>query len=284
VTGQTSPGSEPREQRAQLGAELRRLRDRQGLSGREVAQHLGIGQASVSRIEAGLARTTLPQVEAWADITRATAAQRQTLLTLAEAALTEIENWRARGHDGLAEMQNERRDLAAVTGLYLCYQPTIVPGLLQIPEYARRVFSIVDVEGGEDYSAAVAQRIERQHVLYQGSHRFDFVLTETALRARIVPDKLLQLQHAHLRSMASLDNVNISVIPLTADLQDKDLKALGWCGFNVYDDRGDFEPFVSIELPLQGITLNDPEQVQFYREQFQQLKALAVELTTFLDV
>ncbi|MGW4247460.1 helix-turn-helix domain-containing protein, partial [Nocardia sp. NPDC004722] len=39
--------------RQQLGAELRRLRDIAGISGRELAKRVGISQSTLSRIEAG---------------------------------------------------------------------------------------------------------------------------------------------------------------------------------------------------------------------------------------
>jgi hypothetical protein len=194
---------------------------------------------------------------------------------------TIMQTWADRGHAGLADMQTEQQQVEATIGLYLCYQPTLIPGLLQTPEYAHRVFSIMDVEGGDEYTAAVSQRIRRQDVLHNSRRRFEFVLTEAALRARIVPDDLLRLQHAHLKRVASLSNVTITVIPYTAD-QQGDGVALGWCGFDIFDERGDLETFVSIELPHAGLTLHNPEQVDYYRAQFQQHKQHAVELASVL--
>src|SRR5438270_12190114 len=46
-------------QRVQVGAELRRIRERLGLSGMQVGAALGWSQSKVSRIEAGRLSTTL---------------------------------------------------------------------------------------------------------------------------------------------------------------------------------------------------------------------------------
>jgi transcriptional regulator with XRE-family HTH domain len=249
-----------------------------GRSGREVADHLGIGQASVSRMESGQAAVSVPHVNGWADAVNATAEQRALLLTMAETALNEVELWRTRERGDLAAMQTDVRNLAATARLYRCFQPTIVPGLLQTAEYARRVFALVDVLGGDDYAAAVAERLERQKILYDEDHQFDFVLTEAALRTQVVPRKILDIQRAHLANIASLDNVEVHVIPLDAEVG-----ALGWCGFNIYDERGDLDPFVTIELPHAGITVSGSDDVALYRQQFDLLKESAVDLAAYLQ-
>jgi DNA-binding XRE family transcriptional regulator len=54
-----------RARRAALGAELKRLRELNGVSGRTVAKALGVSQSAVSRKEAGEAPISLPEVTAW---------------------------------------------------------------------------------------------------------------------------------------------------------------------------------------------------------------------------
>src|SRR5262249_36566058 len=77
-----------------LAVELRRLRDLSGLSGRELAQRVGIRQSKVSRIESGSAIPTSPEVTAWADAVEAPPETRELLLELTEQALTEIYAWK----------------------------------------------------------------------------------------------------------------------------------------------------------------------------------------------
>lgn len=256
---------QPRVQRTRLGAELRRLRLLAGLSGREVARRLGIGHASVSRIENAQQVPSLPEVNAWADAVGATPESRALLITLVEAALNEVETWRVRLRAGLPAMQADVRQLEATAVTQRKVLPTIVPGLLQTAEYARRVFEIVDVLGDSDYAAAVAERMQRQQILYDPAHQFEFLITEAALRWRPGPPSMLAAQLDHIRSASTLSNVTLGVIPVDAQM-----RAVPWCGFTLYEDRADDQPpFVAMETAHAGLVVSDPEDVAIYRRQLE---------------
>lgn len=265
------PGGQ-RVQRGRLGAKLRRLRLLAGLSGREIAAHVGMGQASVSRIENGQQVPSLPETMAWANAVGATPEQHSALTALVEAALNEVETWRARMRtEGLPAMQIDVRELEATANTLHVFQPTIVPGLLQTAEYARQVFTLSDVVGGGDYAGAVAARIERQQILYDKHRHFEFLLTETALRWR-PGSAVLAAQLDRVASIATLDNVEVAVIPTNADM-----RAIPWCGFILYEDRvGDGQPFVTLETPHARLTVSDPGDVEIYGQQLALLRTSAV--------
>jgi transcriptional regulator with XRE-family HTH domain len=264
-------------QRVRLGAELRRLRLLAGLSGREVAHHLGVGQASVSRIENGQTVPPMPQVGLWADAVTASPEQRETMMALAEAALNEIASWRTRQRAGFSTLQADVRADEATARVHYCFQPSLIPGLLQTAEYARRVFALVDVIGDGDYAGGVAGRLERQKILYKGEHRFEFIVTEAALRLRIGSQQVMDVQLAHIETVATLSNVDVWVIPV-----DVDARAIPWCGFNLYDERGELDPFVTIELPHVGITVSDSADVALYRQQLDLLRESAVSFADYM--
>lgn len=267
-----NPQAEPRIQRARLGSELRRLRKLAGLSGHAIASQIGIGQASVSRIESGLAVPSLPQVTAWADATGASPGTRAALTALTEAALNEVETWRVRMPGGLRAMQEDVRALEATTGTIRIFQPAIIPALLQTAEYARHVFTISDVVGTGDYAAAAAARLERQQILHDQSREFEFVLAETALRWRTGPTAVLAAQLDRVASIATLSNVTFRVIPADTELQ-----VIPWCGFNLYENRRDgHQPLVTIEVPHARLTATDQADVAIYRAQLARLRPSAV--------
>jgi transcriptional regulator with XRE-family HTH domain len=164
----------PHAQRQRLGAELRRLRRLSGLSGRDLGRQIGSSQAHVSRVESGQAFPPLPQVAAWAEAVDAPGDARAMLTALTEAALNEVDSWRARYGAGLSAMQQDIGMLEADAGISRHFQPAIVPRLLQTAEYAKRVFEITDVRDWGDHTSAVAARIERQQVLYRPGKRFEF--------------------------------------------------------------------------------------------------------------
>jgi transcriptional regulator with XRE-family HTH domain len=263
---------EPRTQRTRLGSELRRLRRLAGLTGKELASQVGIGQASVSRIETGQTVPSLPQVTAWADATSASAGARAALTVLTEAALNEVETWRVRiPRDGLPAMQEDVRTLETTAGKIRVFQPAIVPALLQTAEYARHVFKVSDVTGEADYAAAAAVRLERQQLLHDESREFEFVLTEAVLRWRPGQAAMLAAQLDRIATIATLSNVAVRVI---AD--GTELHAIPWCGFNIYENRRDAQqPIVTIEIPHARLTVTDEADVQIYRDQLALLRHAA---------
>lgn len=262
----------PSIQGRRLGAELRRLRRLAGLSGREIARRVGIGQATVSRIENAQAAPSLPEVTAWAEAVGASEQALAALVALTEAALNEVDSWRTWMRSGLAAMQADVLTLEASTRTIRNFQPSLVPGLLQTAEYARQVFALVDLLGDSDHAAAVAARLQRQQALYDESRQFEFIITEGVLRRGFVVPAVLVAQLDRIANVATLANVSIAVLPDHAEL-----KAIPWCGFDMYEDREDDQPaFVTVELPHGGLTISDPADVAIYREQLGLLREAAV--------
>src|SRR5438132_6502443 len=159
---------EHRSQRQRLGMELRKLRKLAGLNGYQLAEQVRISQSKVSRIEAGSAVPTVRETEAWARAVGASDEMLANLVGLAEAALTEVETWRRALRHGLPHLQAEVQALEANATRISSFQPSLVPGLLQTAEYARRVFTLADVVGRQDYAGAVAARMRAGDPLRRG--------------------------------------------------------------------------------------------------------------------
>ncbi|TQS30085.1 helix-turn-helix transcriptional regulator [Microbispora sp. KK1-11] len=252
--------SETHTQRIYLGRELRRLRDAAGLSGRDVAPQVGVSQPTISRWEKGEKVPSMPEARAFADAVGASHETREHLLQLVEAARSEVVAWRAalreKGH-----LQDEVRELEATARRLRNYQPVLIPGLLQTAEYARRVFPLVDRTGRQDYAAAVAARMQRQEILYDPVRRFDFLITETALRLRLGGPEVLRPQLDRIAQVSTLENVTIGVIPLDAPPS-----AIGWHPFVIYEDVADADPFVRVEM-VHGMVppIDRPEDVAVYQ-------------------
>ncbi len=248
------------------------MRKLAGLNGYQLAEHVGISQSKVSRIEAGSAVPTVREAEAWARAVGASDDVLANLIGMAEAALTEVETWRIALRHGLPNLQTDVRALEANARRISNFQPSLVPGLLQTAEYARRVFTLADVVGRQDYAGAVAARMSRQEILFDEDRRFEFLVTEGALRWRPGLPKLLLTQLDRVSSVATLSNVSLGLIP-----QDTEATAAASHGFTIYEDREDSEePFVRVELIHGELTVSDPEDVAIYRARFSQLGEAAV--------
>jgi transcriptional regulator with XRE-family HTH domain len=266
------PFGELSARRQELGAALRRLRKNAGLSGEAMAAALDISQSQVSRMELGQQIAAPAVVDGWARAAGASDTDRETLLGIAADAAAEMVSWRRAEARGLAQLQEDSRQLEATAATILNFQIALVPGLLQVPEYARRVFEAGYHPGQPDIAGAVAARMNRQAVLYGGSKRLEFVLAEAAVRWRVGPAGLMRAQIEKIIDVSTLETVTIGVIPqaTAADVWHDH-------GFNILDDRGDSgEPVVHVEAMTRGLTITDPDEVAAYKERFAWLRQLAV--------
>jgi Domain of unknown function (DUF5753) len=125
---------------------------------------------------------------------------------------TEARSWRLVNRLGLAPRQHEIAELEQSAHAVRVFQPVMVPGLLQIADYARPVMEMA-YTAGPDIAAAVAVRMERQTILYHQHKQFEFVVTEGALRWRPGPPDMMRAQLDRLMSAASLPNVTLNLVP-----------------------------------------------------------------------
>lgn len=254
--------------RQQLGAELRRLRDLAGVSGRDLATRIDISQSTLHRVETGGRAPSVPEVSAWCAATNADSTTRRHLVALAEAAKTETAPWRA-ALAGRPHMQEDAANLEMASGLVRSCVHDMLPGLLQTADYATALFPLVTASmAGHDTSTAVAARLRRQEVLYDQHKRFEFIITEATLRWSPAPG-VMPAQLAKIEAVAAMPNVWLGVLPLSAQLGI-------FHSFYLYEDVEEAEPVVAIELPHGRITLNAGADVAMYREAFERWQAIAV--------
>jgi transcriptional regulator with XRE-family HTH domain len=98
------------------------------------------------------------------------------------------------------------------------YEPLIVPGLLQTPDYGRRI-----LRGGrprdtdEQIDELLAARLDRQQILTtEDPASFWFILDEMALRRPIGGGEVMRAQLDRLREVACWPHVNIQIVPFEA--------------------------------------------------------------------
>jgi hypothetical protein len=224
---------------------------------------LSISQSTISRVESGKALLSRDEVVAWADATGADATARARLLALVDAALREEASWRGKLGEGRTHLQDEIRGRESVAHTVRNFQSTVVPGLLQTPEYAHHVIPRADIENVMDRPAAAAARLQRQQSLFNGERRFEFLIAEAALHWPRSSPELLTAQLDRIVALAPLQAVTIAVLPLGEPVD-----AVPWNNFVIYE--GD-EPSVSIELVHRPETVTDSTQVDLYRRLYDQM-------------
>ncbi|GAB3818197.1 hypothetical protein GCM10027605_70300 [Micromonospora zhanjiangensis] len=144
-----------------LGGELRELRRTRGLPQRQVAIRLGWQPSKLSRIEAGIQGVQAADVASLLVIYGVTGDERKRLLGMAERS-AETGWWEAIG--GLSDESRTLIRLEAEATGIVNWQPLLVPGLLQIPDYSHAVMAGCGVPEDEAQSR-VAARLGRQAIL-----------------------------------------------------------------------------------------------------------------------
>lgn len=260
--------------RVRLVHELIRVRDRAGLSARALgrtltAEGFKASQGTMSRIEQGRVLPSIPMVRAWLGACGADEAARERIGELAEAAHGETRPWRELLRED-RHLQDTARDREQDSVRVRNFQPTIVPGLLQTPEYATHLMPLADVTGATDIDAAVAHRLQRQQALHDKERQFRFVMTEQVLRWAPGPRSILAAQLDRITSLAALGSVDVAVVPVDSSV------LVPWHNFVIWEPAVD-DPFVTTELVHGEQELHDVEQVALYEQLWERMwKAAAV--------
>jgi transcriptional regulator with XRE-family HTH domain len=205
-----------------LAVRLREIRDAADLTGAALAAKLGWIQPKISKIETGKQLPTVEDVRAWAMACGADDDTAQALLDLRAEARTLRRRWNQMLRGGQAEIQrtygNQVQDSTVIRNV----EVTTVPGLLQTSGYARAQIVqgvVLHDFDPDEVDAAVEARMARQAVLYDTSKRFEFVVTEAALRLRYCPREDMIDQLGHLLGLtANRSNVWFGILPFGKEL------------------------------------------------------------------
>lgn len=261
----------PYDKRRRLASELRILRDLSGISGRDLAARIGISQSKVSRIEAAAAQPSAAEVTAWARAVGAADETARLLDALTEVARSEAESWQA-VLEGRRQVQDDIRLRESEASRTRSFQPAVIPGLLQTPPYAQRVFSMLKTYVPQtSVAAAVAARLDRQLALYEDGRRFEFLLTEGALRWRPGPPRMMIAQLDRVAAVSTLDNVSIGLIPFSAEAD-----TFYSHGFALFDSDGDGDSVALVEVDHAGLTVSAPDDVALYESRWSALRKSAL--------
>lgn len=209
-------GHGPAVRRRKLGEELRKLRDGSGLTSGEAASRVGWHQSKVSRIETGRSGVRPADVARLLDAYEVHDPQLRALLqALADSAGGGGVDW-ADAYRGLLPPQY--RDFISLES-QACSARTleisVVPGLLQTPDYARAVTRAALGELPPDtVDSLVEVRIARQEVL-RGDPPLvlNAVLDEAVVRRWVGGRAAMREQLRHLLEVAALPHVRLQVIP-----------------------------------------------------------------------
>lgn len=208
----------PTIRRIQLGKELKRLRDRAGLSLEEAVKGLGFSDTKLWRVEHGT--TSLDKVSDLRSLCERYGVEDEEdvefLIQIQRDSLSR--DWwipfRNVLPSGMTMFVGLERDARRVRA----WQPLVVFGLLQSERYARSMFETakpVEERTTEFVERSLQLRMERKEMITRSKDPLELwvVMAEAAIRNTLGGPEVMREQCAHIIELSQLDNVTVQILP-----------------------------------------------------------------------
>lgn len=207
-------GNAPTVRQRRIGSALRKARDHHNLTVATVARRFGRSKGWMSMVENGLQVIAPDELSDLLDFYAIEDGPlRDSLLHLATHSPGKWERaWEGRISAAALDLASLEEDADEIRN----FEPLIVPGLLQIPDYTRNLIAVGP--GKHNAKALVDFRLSRQRVLRQPNPpRYVPIIAEAVLHNRVGGDpKILRTQLRRLAEAARLDHVDLRILPSTA--------------------------------------------------------------------
>lgn len=214
------PEAVPTVPRLFLSERLKQLRAESGRTMDELATALGKDRARLSRVFDGKSTLSVEELGRLLDLLDAPAHLRPDLLALGAEARKRpsrrpYTDLLPRGYERLA-------DLESMATKIWCYEPGIIPGLLQIPQYIEALMTDGDgiwwESSWEERRNRINFRLERQKLTMsaQPTKSLHFIITDTALSTEVGGSDTMRRQMDHLLHVVDhRPNTTIQVLGAT---------------------------------------------------------------------
>ncbi|GAA2708123.1 MULTISPECIES: Scr1 family TA system antitoxin-like transcriptional regulator [Streptomyces] len=232
------PRKEPSARQRRLGAELRKLRERAGISGDRAAALLDTDRARISNIESGRLDVTRNRLYM---LLREYGCPPGPLFDgLMAMAQESGKGWWDDFKDSLQRRAFDLAELESQATTIRSHESSVVPGLLQTEDYAHAVISSVEKDH-RHLDRWVQFRLARQRVLPR-LQKYHAVIPESGLRMMVGDAKIMRRQLLRLIEVARLPHVTVQIFPF---------------------EKGPYSTFVRSFVLFGGAT---PELDTLYRE------------------
>jgi transcriptional regulator with XRE-family HTH domain len=270
--------------RRQLGRELRALREASGRT-REDVSNLSTGIASLAklaRIEHGLTSIRPGDVRELCLLYGVPEETTERLVEMARG--TRHEEWWESQDTKAPRWFGMYLALEEVASRLQAFEPTLIHGLFQTPEYSRQIEISTAPTPGREAEAHIADahtalRMRRQERVFtrETPLRIELVLGEAPVRAVPGSQAVLDAQLAHLRTLAARPEIDVRVVP-----QGRSNHPGAYGQFTIMDFPQEKDPsVVYVETYEAARYPEKPDQVARFRNRFEALRAVAVPLEEF---
>ncbi|MFE9743708.1 helix-turn-helix domain-containing protein [Saccharothrix saharensis] len=256
---------------------LRKLRAAAGLTMEAVGEAVGMSGSKISRIESSEIGVYLDDLEKLLDYYKVARKQRVELLDLARHA--EQRGLLRMNNQNLPEDWQTWADFEDEASSLLNYEPLVIPGLLQTPEYARALIKATGHALTEaQVDALVASRMGRQGLLSRSKPLKLSVIIEQSVLERPFHDQAAQRrQIRHLIDAGERPNVTVRVSPTDAELHG------GLSGPFVILEYDDDPSLVLLENKVASLFIDEDDQIEVFEATWAALRRSAYTVEETLD-
>ncbi|WP_058047214.1 helix-turn-helix domain-containing protein [Streptomyces roseifaciens] len=261
----------PTVRRRRLGQELRKLRELKGMTAEEVAERLLVSQSKISRLENG--RRSISQRDV-RDLCGVYGVEDHRIVdSLMQMAKESRQQgwWHAFGDIPYSVYIGLETDAASLR----VYEASLVPGLLQTPNYASAVTEGSWPEAtGADIERRVQVRMRRQERITDPENplRLWAVIDESALRRIVGSREIMAEQMRQLVQFSMEPHITVQVLPYDVGAHPGMYGKFSILEFN--------DPQDASTVYLEGITsdlyLEKPNDVQTYSVMYEHLRMQAL--------
>ncbi|MZD04265.1 helix-turn-helix domain-containing protein [Streptomyces sp. SID5785] len=272
----------PTMRRRMLGAELRKLRDRRGLTGDEAAEQMKWHPSKISRIEAGRSGLRPHEVGALLKLYAVEDTEtRDGLEALAREGKRRV--WWQPYNDVLTPRYLDYISFEAEASSARSFETVLVPGLLQTPDYARSIIRALKPERTPDeVNALVDVRVARQNAALNREDPLQLwaILDESVLRREVGGRDTTNRQLKRLLDASEQPNVTLQILPFGAGAHAGMLGPFVILGFPVH---ADLDVVYSEGLASSVYLERDDDRIAYGRT-FDRLRAAALDIDPSRDM
>jgi len=258
----------PTVRRRELGALLRALRNQNGLTVEQAADQLLCSPSKVSRMETGHGAATPRDIRDLCNLYGVTdQAERDRLMKLARE--SKLQGWWQSYDLTYATYVGLEAEAVAISD----FQSSVVPGLLQTPDYARAGHEgTMPRLSNEQIEMQIQAKLTRQSLLTEVNPlTFRAVMDEAVLRRVVGGPQVMGKQLDRLIEVARLPNVTLQIIPFTVGSH-PGLES----NFNILELPKPTPSIVFVEGLVGSMYLERAEDLKRYQEVFERLQTVAL--------
>ncbi|MEU1817912.1 helix-turn-helix transcriptional regulator [Streptomyces roseifaciens] len=259
--------------RRQLGATLRKLRARKGMTLEEAGLLVGVSKATVSRYETQAGPVKWPIVDALCREYGASEKERRAIVSLAKDA--KQQGWWNSFADSIPENMNlllTLEDEATREDHFACLY---VPGLLQTRRYTEAVQHASEMRlPPEQIKQLVDIRMKRQEVLSRTDPPHLWAILDESVVRRVVGSReVMSEQLGHLLQAIDFPNITLQVLPFA-----KGAHSAAMGSFVIIGGAEPSLDVVYVDLHLGALFMEKEAELERYRLAFDYLRAQALDM------